>query len=141
MKQISMVQVHSPITTLIAPAVIPTAPQISQIDDQLVYTVKDEPQVITSIPSTSTAQLIIPTSSEPPTELLVSEVKEEEEEIQFGTNAELNLLTNTDEPLLSSMNVDAPTLPSPSPPPPPAVDDTHDPIDSNEVNMEVATAE
>lgn len=135
-KQISMVQVQSPPPTLITPAaVIPSPAQISQIDDATVY-MKTEPQIIASIPSTSTAQLI-PTSSEPPNELLVSEVKEEDE-IQIGTNDELNLLTNTDETLLTSLNV---PLSQPLSPPP-SIQEADNSMDSNEIKMdEEVTAE
>lgn len=64
---------------------------------------------MSTIPSTSTT-ILIPTSSEPPSQLIVSDdVKDEDIHMgtqivtQIGTHDELNLLTNTDEVLLSSL--------------------------------------
>lgn len=147
-KQISLIQVQSPptvtpTTSIISSTIVqPDAElqaQITQIDEETVY-IKNEPssqlphQIITSMPSTSTATLILPAPSEPPSQLIVSNVKEEEEIQIDDTNDELNLLANTDEALLSSLNV------PPPPPPPPAVEGTNDSIESNEIQMNEVTS-
>lgn len=95
-KQISLVQVQPQ-------TIVPT-----QITQEMVY-IKSEPQLMSTIPSTSTT-ILIPTSSEPPSQLIVSDdVKDEDIHMgtqivtQIGTHDELNLLTNTDEVLLSSL--------------------------------------
>lgn len=124
MKHISLVQVQPPTVapTLTVPftsTVVQPDAQLTQIDEEMMY-IKSEPQIISSLPSTSTT-LIIPTSTEPPNELIVSDIKEED--IQIGTNVELNLLTNSDEILLSSLDA-------------PPVEGTDESIDSTEIKME-----
>lgn len=78
--------------------------------------VKSEPQILSTMPSTSTT-IILPAGAEPPTELMVSSIKDED--IQIDPQ-DMNLLTNPDE-MLSSLNSSTP-------------DD--DSIDSNELKME-----
>lgn len=121
-KQISLIQVQSPTVppTLITQTVISPEAQITQIDEETVY-IKNEPSTtFTSLPSTSTAALIIPTSTEPPHELIVSDIKEEEE---LQISDDLNLLANTDDDLLSSMDV-------------PPVEGIDDSIESTEIKMD-----
>lgn len=121
-KQISMVQVQSPAVapTLIAPAattvsVSPTAQVTHQIDGGTVY-IKTESQIITSsMPSTSTALIIPAAAAEPPNELIVSEIKEEEIQI------------NDEEVLISSMDV-------------PPVEGTDDSIESAEIKIDEVTS-
>lgn len=125
MKQISLIQVQSPTvtpTTLITQTIVSPEAHITQIDEETVY-IKNEPPLptFTSMPSTSTAALFIPTSTEPPNELIVSDIKEEEE-LQIEANDELNLLANTDDALMS-MNV-------------PTIEGTEDSIESTEMKMD-----
>ncbi|XP_055299493.1 chromatin complexes subunit BAP18 isoform X2 [Sitodiplosis mosellana] len=80
--------------------------------------VKNDPQILSAIPSTSTA--IIVTHPEPPAELMVPNVKTEE------IHDEINLLTNPNATLLSS--IDTPTT----------VDDSTD--DSSEIKLEDYTS-
>lgn len=136
-KQISLIQVQSPPPPPVAPTLITSTvvqPEATQIDEEMVY-IKNEPtpqppqQIITSMPSTSTATLILPAPSEPPQELLIESDVKQEEEIQIGgTNDELNLLTHTDEALLSTLNV-----PPPPQPPAEAADDSIESAEMNEV--------
>lgn len=115
-KQISLVQVQ--------PQIIAAAP-IPQVTTETLY-IKSEPQLMSAIPSTSTT-IILPTPLEPPHELIVSDdIKEED--IHIGTQIdhahdELNLLTSTDEALLSSLTT-------------PAIEGTDDSEDSPEIKME-----
>lgn len=85
MKQISLVQVQ---------------PQhiVTQTSQETVY-IKNEPQILSTIPSTSTA--IIVSTSEPPVELIIPDVKEEE--IQIDSQNAINFFTNPDPPLLSAI--------------------------------------
>lgn len=106
MKQISLVQVQP---QTITPA---------HIAQETVY-IKNEPQILSSIPSTSTA-IIVQASPQPPNELIVSEIKDEDD-IQIETHDTINLLTHTDEALLNALNA-------------PATEE--DSIDSNEIKME-----
>lgn len=85
----------------------------TQVPQETIY-VKNEPQILSAIPSTSTA--IIVTQPEPPSELLVPSKCEE---IQIDTNEDINLLTNPNVALLST--------------PSGSVDDS---IDSNELKLE-----
>lgn len=94
-KQISLIQVQ--------PQAIAST-QVTQVTQETVY-IKSEPQLISTIPSSSTT-ILVPTSSEPPTELIVSDdIKDENIHMgtQIGTEDELNLLTNTDDALLGSL--------------------------------------
>lgn len=138
MKQISLIQVQSsppPVAPTVAPTLIASTvvqPEPTQIDEEMVY-IKSEPtpqppqQIIPSIPSTSTASLILPAPSEPPQELIESFNVKEEEEIQIDdTNPGLNLLSTTDQSLLSTLNV---------PPSQPPVEGTSDSVDSTEIKM------
>lgn len=85
---------------------------------------------MSAIPSTSTT-IILPTPSEPPNELIVSDdikvqdiqMGTELDATQISTHDEHNLLGNTDEALLNSLNT-------------PATEGTDDSIDSPEVKME-----
>lgn len=114
-KQISLVQVQ--------PQIIAAAP-IPQVTETLY--IKNEPQLMSAIPSTSTT-IILPAPLEPPNELIVSDdIKEEN--IQIGTqndNAhdDLDLLTTTDEALLNSLTT-------------PITEGTDDSADSPEIKME-----
>lgn len=85
MKQISLVQVHPQHT-------------VTQTSQETIY-IKSEPQILSTIPSTSTA--IIVSTSEPPAELIIPDVKEEE--IQIDSQNAINLFTNPDPPLLSAI--------------------------------------
>lgn len=148
MKQISLIQVQSPPPPPVAATVTPTPitstvvqPEVTQIDEEMVY-IKSEPtpqpphQIIASMPSTSTASLILPAPSEPPQELLIESDVKEEEELQIGgTNDELNLLAHTGEAFLSTLNVPPP----PSQQQPPA-EGTDDSIESNEIQMNEVTS-
>lgn len=99
-KQISLVQVQP---STIAPT------QVTQMTQETVY-IKSEPQIM-SFPSTSTTTIILPATSEPPHELIVSdEIKSDLDDqmdthltTQIGTHDELNILTNPDDTLLSSL--------------------------------------
>lgn len=149
-KQISLIQVQSPPpatatpTTSIIPSTViqPETAQFTQIDEEMVYIKSEAPslqpphQIIASIPSTSTATLILPAPSEPPSELIVSDVKHEDEIQIDGTNDDLNLLANTDEALISSLGGST----AAAPPPPPPVESTHDSIESNETQMNEVTS-
>lgn len=157
-KQISLIQVQSPppvqppqptTTTLITSTVVQPETQITQPeDDEMVY-IKNEPpqsqlpqQIIASMPSTSTATLILPAPSEPPHELIESDVKQEEEIQIDGTNDELNLLASTDESLLSSA-LTAPLPPQPKllqPPQPSVEEGAEDSIESTEIQMNEITS-
>lgn len=86
----------------------------TQVPQETIY-VKNEPQILSAIPSTSTA--IIVTQPEPPSELLVPTVKCGE--IQIDTNEDVNLLTNPNVTLLST--------------PSGSIDDS---IDSNELKLD-----
>lgn len=85
MKQISLVQVQPQHT-------------VTQSSQEIVY-IKNEPQILSTIPSTSTA--IIVSTSEPPAELIIPDVKVEE--IQIDSQNAINLFTNPDPPLLTSI--------------------------------------
>lgn len=126
MKQISLIQVQAPTVapTLITPTIVSPAAQLTRIDDGTVY-IKNEPQIITSLPSTSTstATLIIPASAEPPNEIIVSGIKDEGE-IQIETDDDLNLLANTDEVLTSESYV-------------PPADVADESFESTEIKMEM----
>lgn len=74
-------------------------PQTSKQAAQETLFVKNDPQILSAIPSTSTA--IIVTQSEPPAELMVPDIKSEE------IHEEINLLTNPNATLLST--IDTPT--------------------------------
>lgn len=106
-KQISLVQVQPQTMTPV------------HITQETVY-IKNEPQILSSIPSTSTA-IIVQASPEPPNELIVSEMKDEDDDIRIGVHDTINLLTNPDEELLDSLHA-------------PATED--DSVDSNEIKME-----
>lgn len=79
--------------------------------------VKNEPHILSAIPSTSTAILV--TQSQPPSELIVPEIKDEQ--IQIDSHEDVNLLTNPNVTLLST---DTPSG---------SADDS---IDSNELKLE-----
>lgn len=115
-KQISMVQVQPPT-------------HVAQVAHAETVYIKSEPELLSSIPSTSTT-ILIPASLEPPNELIISDIKDEQS-IQLGTHIgttdELNLLTNTDEALLSSDDTLLDT---------PLTEDSDDSIDLHEVKME-----
>lgn len=102
MKQISLVQVQ---------------PQAIIQTQETVY-IKSEPQILSTIPSTSTAIIVTAPSHEPPSELIIPDVKEED--IQIDSQDAISMFTNPDAPLLSSMDS-------------PVVDDS---VDSTEVKME-----
>lgn len=146
-KQISLIQVQSPppppVTPTVAPTLItstviqPDDTQITQIDEEMVYiksevTPQPPQQIISSMPSTSTATLILPAPSELPHELIESNVKEEEEIQIGGENDELNLLGHADAALLSTLNV--------PPPQPTSADGTDDSIESTEIKMDEITS-
>lgn len=94
-KQISLIQVQ--------PQAIATAP-ITHVAQETVY-IKSEPQLISTIPSTSTT-ILVPATAEPPGELIVSDVIKDEDiqmATQIRTEDQLNLLANADDTLLSSL--------------------------------------